>query len=212
MKIKDPVSSLTHLVGALLSAIGTVFLIRAASGGDVWDIVSFSIFGISLILLYSASATYHWVNGEKASGILRKIDHIMIYVLIAGTYTPICLGPLRGVWGWSIFGIVWGLTLGGVFLKIFWMKAPRWISTAIYLAMGWVVIFAIAPIMNTFKLYELQWLLYGGISYTIGAVLYGLKWPTFKNKYFGFHEIFHILIILGSLCHYYFIINYVLAL
>jgi hemolysin III len=213
MKIKDPVSALSHLAGIIASIVGTVYLIIwAVNKGDVWDVVSFSIFGASLILLYTASTVYHWVLSEEASKILRKIDHIMIYVLIAGTYTPVCLGPLRGGWGWAIFGVVWGLTIGGLFLKLFWMNAPRWLSTAIYLAMGWVVIFAIVPMLKLFSIQAFLWLLAGGMSYTIGAIFYGLKWPDLKNKYFSFHEIFHILILLGSLCHYYFIVHFVLAI
>ncbi len=216
-KIKDPVSGFTHLAGAIASIVGLVFLIiwAAKYGEGAWDVVSFTIFGVSLILLYTCSANYHLFNvGEKGTRVLRKLDHIMIYILIAGSYTPICLGPLRGGWGWSIFGVVWGLAIAGLFLTIFWLNAPRWLTTGLYLAMGWVVIIAIYPIIVKFsalgQLQSLWWLLAGGIFYTIGAVLYGLKWPKLKNPYFGFHEIFHIFIMLGSLCHYWFIIRYVL--
>ena len=141
---------------------------------------------------------------------------LMIYFLIAGTYTPICLGPLRGGWGWSIFGVVWGLAILGLFLTIFWIKAPRWLTTGIYLGMGWIVIIAIYPIIVIFRdlnaLGSLLWLLAGGIFYTIGGILYGLKWPKLKNKYFSFHEIFHIFIMLGSFCHFWFIFRYILPL
>lgn len=209
--MKDLISCISHFIGAIASVVGLVFLvIWACLYGDTWNIVSFSIYGASLILLYSASTVYHWVKGEKVSATFRIVDHIMIYVLIAGTYTPIALGPLRGPWGWSIFGIVWGLTLLGIFFKLFWMTAPRWLSTSIYLGMGWVVVIAAIPMIKTFTMEALFWLILGGLFYTIGAVLYGLKWPKFKNKYFGFHELFHIFILLGSLSHYWFIINYVL--
>ena len=144
----------------------------------------------------------------------RKFDHIMIYILIASTYTPICLGPLRGPWGWSIFGVVWGIALIGTILTSVWLKAPRWLTTSLYLIMGWTVIVAIYPVIITFSklnmLHSLWWLVAGGIFYTIGAIIYGLKWPSLKNKYFGFHEIFHIFVMLGSLCHYWFIIHYIL--
>lgn len=218
MKLKDPVSGLTHLVGAIASIVGLVFLIIQAVSHSVeigWDVVSFSIFGTGLILLYTFSSLYHLLNvGEKATTVLRKFDHIMIYILIAATYTPICLGPLRGAWGWSIFGIVWGLAIIGTILTIVWLKAPRWLTTGIYLAMGWTVIIAIYPMITIFnelgQLTSLWWLLAGGISYTIGAIIYGFKWPHFKNKYFGFHELFHLFVMLGSLCHYWFIIHYVL--
>lgn len=203
VKIKDPVSGFSHLFGAIASTVGLVFLIIYASlfGEGAWDIVSFTIFGVGLILLYTFSSLYHLLNlGEKGTRVFRKFDHIMIYVLIAATYTPICLGPLRGGWGWSIFGVVWGLAVIGTFLTIFWINAPRWLTTSIYLAMGWTVIVAAYPMITIFSslnaLPSLLWLLAGGIFYTIGGVLYGLKWPHFKNKYFGFHELFHIFILL----------------
>lgn len=216
-KVKDPVSGFSHLLGAIASIVGLVFLIiwAAKYGEGAWDVVSFTIFGVSMFLLYVCSANYHLFNvGEKATRVLRKLDHIMIYILIAGTYTPICLGPLRGGWGWSIFGVVWGIALIGVFLTIFYLKAPRWITTGLYLAMGWLVVIATYPMIVTFSqagmLYSLWWLLAGGLLYTIGAIIYALKWPPLKNKYFGFHEIFHIFILLGSFCLYWFIIRYVL--
>lgn len=202
-KIKDPVSGFSHAFGAVLSVAGLVLLIVYAAlyGEGAWDIVSFTIFGVGLLLLYTFSSLYHLLNlGEKGTRVFRKFDHIMIYILIAATYTPICLGPLRGGWGWSIFGVVWGIALIGIFLTIFWLNAPRWLTTSIYLAMGWTVIVAIYPMLTTFAslnaLGSLLWLLAGGILYTIGGVLYGLKWPHFKNKYFGFHELFHIFILL----------------
>ena len=216
-KIKDPVSGLTHLIGAIASIAGLVFLIIYAAkyGEGAIDVVSFTLFGSSLIFLYTFSALYHLLNvGEKATRILRKLDHIMIYILIAGSYTPIVLGPLIGGWGWSIFGVIWGLALFGLFLTIFWLKAPRWLTTGIYLSMGWIVIIAIYPMIKIFleknAFNSLFWLLLGGIFYTVGGAIYGLKKPKLKNKYFGFHEIFHIFVMLGSLCHFWFIIRYVL--
>ena len=216
-KIKDPITGFSHLVGPIASIVGLVFLIIYAAkyGEGAWDVVSLTILGSGLILLYTASSVYHLCNvGPKATKVLRKLDHIMIYILIAATYTPVCLGPLRGGWGWSIFGVVWGLAIFGLFLTIFWLDAPRWLTTGIYLAMGWTVIIAIYPMITTFSklnaLGSLWWLLAGGIFYTIGAILYGLKWPKLKNKYFGFHEIFHLFILAGSLCQYWFIIRYVL--
>ena len=216
-KVKDPVSGFSHLFGAVLSIAGLVFLIIYAAkfGEGAWDVVSFTIFGSGLILLYTFSSLYHLLNlKEKATNVFRKFDHIMIYILIAATYTPVCLGPLRGPWGWSIFGVVWGIAVIGIFLTIFWLNAPRWLTTGLYLAMGWTVIVAIYPMITIFSslnaLGSLLWLLAGGIFYTIGGIIYGLKWPHLKNKYFGFHEIFHIFILLGSICHFIFIFNYVL--
>lgn len=218
LKIKDPISGFTHLIGALASIVGLVFLIVMSalySNEKGWDIVSFTIFGVGLILLYTFSSLYHLLNvGKKATIVLRKFDHIMIYVLIASTYTPICLGPLRGPWGWSIFGVVWGLAIIGIVLTSIWINIPRWLSTSIYVAMGWTIIIAVYPLITVFyklsSLKSLIWLLGGGIFYTIGALIYSLKWPNFKNKYFGFHEIFHIFVMFGSLFHYWFIINYIL--
>ena len=217
-KIKDPVSGFTHLFGAILSIAGLVILIVMAalySNEKGWDITSFSIFGTGLILLYTFSSLYHLLNvGETATRVLRKFDHIMIYVLIASTYTPICLGPLRGPWGWTIFGIVWGLAVIGIILTSIWINAPRWLTTILYLAMGWTVVIAIYPMITIFSnlnaLSSLWWLLAGGIFYTIGAIIYGFKIPKFENKYFGYHEIFHIFVMLGSFCQYWFILRYLL--
>ena len=217
-KIKDPVSGFTHLAWAVLSIAGLVLLIVwAAMYSDevAWDVVSFSIFGTSLILLYTFSAIYHLCNvGERATSVLRKLDHIMIYILIAGTYTPICLGPLRGGWGWTVFGIVWGFGILGIIFTAIWIKAPRWLSTTIYLCMGWAVIIATYPLITTFleagQFASLGWLLAGGLFYTIGAVIYGLKKPDLHIPGIGFHEIFHIFVMLGSLCHFWFIFRYIL--
>lgn len=217
MKVKDPVSGFSHLIGAILSVAGLVLLIVFAAkfGEGAWDVVSFTIFGVGLFLLYTFSSLYHLLNvGPTATRVFRKFDHIMIYVLIASSYTPICLGPLRGPWGWSIFGVVWGLAIIGIILTAVWINAPRWLTTLIYLAMGWTVIIAIYPMITIFKelnaVNSLWWLVAGGLFYTVGAVIYGLKWPHLKNKYFGFHEIFHIFVMLGSLCHFWFIFHYLL--
>ena len=166
-------------------------------------------------MLYTFSSLYHLLNvGETATRVLRKFDHIMIYVLIASTYTPICLGPLRGPWGWTIFGIVWGLAVIGIILAAIWINAPRWLTTILYLAMGWTVIIAVYPMITIFSnlnaLSSLWWLLAGGIFYTIGAIIYGFKIPKFENKYFGYHEVFHIFVMLGSFCQYWFILRYLL--
>lgn len=222
VKVKDPVSGGTHAIGAVLSIFGLVFLViwAAKYGEGAWDIVSFSIFGAGLILLYTFSGLYHLLDlKEKGTRILRKFDHIMIYVLIAATYTPIALGPLRtlGGWGWSVFGIVWGLAVAGTILTVLWLEAPRWLTTSIYIAMGWVVLVALLPMIKVFLaattingVEALLWLLAGGVFYTIGGLIYGLKWPNIQSKYVGFHEIFHIFVMLGSACHYWFIIRYIL--
>lgn len=216
-KIKDPVSGISHLIGAVLSVIGLVFLIvySAKYGEGAWDVVSFTIFGVGLILLYTFSTLYHMLNiGERGTRVFRKFDHMMIYVLIAASYTPICLGPIRGSWGFSILGVVWGLAILGIILTAVWLQAPRWLTTSIYIAMGWLVIVMAYPLLTTFKelnaLYSLIWLLVGGIFYTIGGVVYGLKKAPFTTKHFGFHEIFHIFVLFGSICQYWFIFRYLL--
>ena len=217
-KVRDLVSGLTHCIGAGLSLAGLVVLIVFASiWGDAFDVVSFTIFGVGLFLTYLFSTLYHWLNiSEKGLTVFRKFDHIMIYILIASSYTPVCLGPLRGPWGWTIFGIIWGLAILGTILTSVWIKAPRALTTTIYVIMGWFVLIAIIPLIKVFKdanlLYSLLWLLVGGIFYTIGGIIYAIKKPKKKILGFGFHEIFHIFVMLGSACQYFFILIYVLKI
>ncbi len=209
--LRDPASGLSHLAGAALSVVGLVVLLRVAVGNhDPWQIVSFAVFGGSLILLYSASAIYHLLNVPARAGVvLRKLDHIMIFVLIAGTYTPVCLVALRGPAGYAMLAVIWSLAVAGVFFKVFYLNAPRWAYTGIYLLMGWICVFAIVPLARAVGVRRLLWLLAGGVFYSVGAVIYGLKKPNLVPGWLGFHEIFHIFIILGSLSHFYFV--YLLA-
>ena len=208
---KDPASGLSHLVGAVLSVIGLIALLHVGiANHDVWQIVSFAIFGGSLILLYSASATYHLLNvSVRAEVVLRKLDHIMIFVLIAGTYTPICLIKLRGPAGYAMLTVVWSLAVAGVFFKVFYLNAPRWAYTGVYLLMGWMSLFIMVPLARAVGFRSLLWLLVGGAFYSLGAVIYGLKKPNLIPGWLGFHEIFHVFIIMGSLSHFYFV--YMLA-
>lgn len=207
-RIKDPASGITHLIGAVLSVAGLVLMIifcSLYSNEKAWDIVTCTIFGTALILLYLFSTLYHMLNlGPKGTKVFRKFDHIMIYILIAATYTPICLGPLRGGWGWSIFGVVWGMALLGTILTAVWIDAPRKLTTAFYILMGWVVVIAAYPMITTFSkipngMTSLGWLLAGGIFYTVGGIMYALKWPKINFKYWGFHETFHIFVMLRKL-------------
>lgn len=218
-KIKDPVSGITHLIGTVLSIAGLVLLIVFSalySNEKAWDIVSFSIFGVACILLYLFSTLYHMLNlGEKGTRIFRKFDHIMIYIVIAATYTPVCLGPLRGPWGWSIFGVVWAMAILGTVFTAIWINTPRKLSTGLYILMGWTVVIAAYPMIKTFSaiprgMEGLAWLLAGGIFYTIGGVIYALKWPKLKLKYWGFHEIFHIFVMLGTFCQFWFLFKYLI--
>ncbi len=213
MKVKDPLSGYSHLVGILLSITGLVLLVYYASvHGSVWHVVSFSIFGASLILLYTASTLYHLLLvPPKVTDILRNIDHMMIYVLIAGTYTPICLIPLRGIWGWSLFGSIWGIALLGIILKGVWRGAPRWLSTTFYIVMGWLVVIAFIPLMNSIPLPGIAWLVTGGILYSMGGIIYAIKKPNLFPG-LGFHEIFHIFVMLGSFSHFWLMYRYILYL
>lgn len=213
-KFRDPISGFTHLIGAFLSLIGMVILIRLSIyKHSSWAVIAFSIFGISLILLYSASSTYHIAKvSEKVINILRRIDHSMIYILIAGTYTPICLLALKGTLGITLFTIVWVLALTGVIFKMCWFNCPRKLSTLFYIVMGWLVIFFIVPIIKAISINGFMWLLMGGVFYTIGGIIYALKWPKINSKLFGFHELFHIFVMLGSLCHYYLMLRFVMFL
>jgi hemolysin III len=208
---KDLVSGLLHLIGALLAVAGLLWLIAEAGvHGTVWHLVSFAVYGASLILLYTASALYHLLPLSPRGNLwLRRIDHMMIFVLIAGTYTPFCLVPLRGAWGWTLLAIVWGLAIGGIVLKAVWMGAPRWLSVAFYLGMGWVVIVAVAPLVRTLPPGALAWIAAGGLAYTVGAVFYALKWPNLAPRYFGFHEVWHLFVLGGSFSHYWAILRYV---
>ena len=211
-KFREPISSLTHLVGALLSTIGLILLIKFSLDTSNWyNTVILAVFGISSILLYSASSTYHKsTSSRKVIKILRRVDHSMIYVLIAGTYTPICLIALKGNIGTFLFLGIWLLAFIGILLKIIWFDAPRWLYTLFYILMGWISVFAIVPIIKAISLGGFMWLLAGGLFYTIGAIIYATKRPKINLKFFGFHEIFHIFIMLGSLCHFILMFKYIM--
>lgn len=203
-----PWSAITHGVGAALAVLGTVLLLvrSVLLGLDAWHIVSFAVYGASMICLYTASTLYHSVNAPVAGRLaLRKYDHCSIALLIAGSYTPICLTVLRtqGAWGWSIFGVIWAMALCSCALSLFWIDAPRWITAGVYLAMGWLAVVALYPLFQAFSPAGMAWLVAGGLLYTVGGVLYAVKWPGRNNPRFGCHEIFHIFILLGSICHFF---------
>lgn len=211
-KVRDPISALTHFLAFLSSIpILIILVVKASNEATIYHVVSLIIFGISLILLYGASTVYHTlvVPNEKLK-ILKKIDHMMIFVLIAGTYTPICLIPLRGAWGWTLLVLVWGFAIFGIILKAFWINAPRWLSTSIYVVMGWLVVIAFMPLEKAVPFSGILLLVLGGVVYTIGALVYALKWPKFNFKYWGFHEIFHIFVMLGSAFHIIFMFNFII--
>jgi hemolysin III len=200
----ERLNSITHLIGTSLALAGLVVLVvHAARLGDSWKIVSFSIYGATLVALYLFSTLYHSTRG-KARTIFRKLDHAAIYLLIAGTYTPLTLVTLRGVWGWWLFGIIWGLAIAGMLQDLLSPKRRSTLSVAIYLLMGWLVVIAIRPLEHSLPIKGLIWMVSGGLFYTVGAVFYVLG----KRLSYG-HEIFHLLVLAGSACHYFTILLYV---
>lgn len=209
--LREPINSITHLLGAFLSIIGTIVLLTHTTLPlNPVVITSILIFGISLVLLYTASGVYHLVYATDAILLrLRKLDHSMIFILIAGSYTPFCLLALDGFWKWFIIITVWSLALIGIILKMVWMNMPRWLSTGFYIGMGWIALFALKPLYASLSLGGFCYLILGGVMYTIGGIIYGTKKPNLSAD-FGFHEIFHIFVMLGSFCHYWAILNYVI--
>ena len=202
-----PWSAITHGFGAVLAAVGTALLLVQAVFMDLgsWHVVSFAIYGASMICLYTASTLYHCVNTTVAGRLaLRKYDHCSISLLIAGSYTPICLTVLReqGAWGWAIFGVVWAMALASCTLSLVWINSPRWLTSGVYLLMGWVALFALYPLSRVLPAEGFFWLVLGGVLYTVGGVLYAVKWPGRDNPRFGCHEVFHLFILAGSVCHF----------
>lgn len=211
--IREPINALTHLSGAILSFIALLAMVVKATmtTESALAISAVIVFGMSMILLYSASATYHMVIAkDKVISFLRKIDHSMIFILIAGTYTPFCLISLNGVTGWVLFSIITLVALCGVLFKMIWFNCPRWLSTSIYIVMGWMVIFVASPLSEVLSTAGLFLLVLGGILYTVGGIIYGAKPDFLKLKYMGFHEIFHIFIMLGSTAHFLCVYMYVI--
>lgn len=206
LKVKDPGSALTHFIGMVLALFAAIpLLIKASHTPDHTHVATLAIFIISMILLYSASTTYHTFDiSPKVNQTLRKIDHMMIFVLIAGTYTPVCIEILGGKTGWSMLALVWGIAAIGILINALWITCPKWFSSLIYIAMGWICVLAFSKIVAALPQAAFGWLLAGGIIYTVGGVIYALKLPFFNNrhKYFGSHEIFHLFVMGGSLCHY----------
>ena len=204
--VKDPGSALTHFIGMIMAAIAALPLLAVAAKHDSYHAVAaFAIFAGSMILLYAASTIYHTFNiSEKMNKILRKADHMMIFILIAGSYTPICLLVLGGRTGLILLAIVWAFAIAGILIKAFWVFCPKWVSSVLYIGMGWTCVLAFTQLLNSLSPAAFVWLLAGGIIYTVGGVIYALKLPIFnsKHKYFGSHEIFHLFVMAGSACHF----------
>lgn len=208
-KLREPVSGLTHLAAAVVSAFGLALLLVIGRGGAA-KIASLAVYGVSLVLMFSASASYHMV--KSTPGVirwLRKLDHSSIFLLIAGTYTPICLHFFTGFWKWGLLAVIWAIAAIGICVKMFILKAPHWLNAAIFLVMGWLSLAAIKEIIATMPPGALTWLVLGGVFFTLGAVVYIAKKPNPWPGRFGFHEIWHIFVIFGCASHFILIAWYI---
>lgn len=211
--IREPGSAITHFIGMMMAIVAaTPLMVKVALEADVTACISMAVFICSMVALYGASAIYHSVTvKENILKVFRKLDHMMIFVLIAGSYTPVCLIVLGGRMGYTLLAVVWGIALIGMTIKAFWITCPKWFSSMIYIAMGWVCLAVFGTLWNTLPHSAFLWLLAGGIIYTVGGVIYALKLPIFnaRHKYFGSHEIFHLFVMGGSICHFVFMYLYV---
>ena len=204
--VEEKTNIVSHAIGLILSIVALLLmLIRASESGDTLHIVSAAIFGASLMALYAASTLYHSAKDPKVRSRLRINDHATIYILIAGTYTPFTLITLNGWVGWTIFGVSWGMAIAGVVLKLFFTGKYTVLSTLMYVLMGWIIIFAVKPLINNLSPEGLFWLVAGGVAYTTGAIIYSIKKIHFN------HAIFHLFVLLGSFCHFISVYFYVLA-
>lgn len=199
-----PYSALTHAVGIVLALLALALLLHLTVYQSLRNVTAVTVYAVSMLCLYTASTVYHSLNtGVQGRLFLRKLDHLMIYFLIAGTYTPICLISLEGTLSGQVMLIaIWTMALLGSAFTLFWIKMPRFLTSLIYLVMGWIAIFAIYPLHQTMSTLCFVMLLVGGVLYSVGGILYALKWPGRNNRYFGCHEIFHVFIVLGSISHF----------
>lgn len=211
--LREPVNSLSHFAGILLSLVGLIVLI-IASAGEPWRLTSFVIYGLSSIFLYTSSTLLHGLKvREQVERWLLRLDHAAIFTMIAGSYTPITLITLREhspAWGWTLFGLVWGLALLGVIFKLCWLDAPRWLSTGLYLIMGWLALIAIGPMLQTLPVGGLIWLVVGGLFYSVGALVFVFERPDLYPGLLGHHELWHLLVLAGSISHFLMLFFYVL--
>jgi hemolysin III len=209
LKLREPVNGLTHLFAAAGSFTGLIFLL-VLGRDDTQRLISLLIYGSSLTLMFSASAAYHLIwKGPRLNGLLRRFDHSAIYLLIAGTYTPICLHFFSGFWAGPLLWIIWSMAGAGILLKIFLVNTPRWLTAGIYLVMGWLAVIGIQEIVRQMPTGALAWLFIGGLFYTVGAIVYMMKKPDPFPGRFGFHEIWHIFVILGSASHFFLVLIYI---
>lgn len=208
--MREPINTITHFIGVFLAIIGLgAMVINSVIKNNMNYLIGGIVFGLSMILLYSASTIYHWYNGRDSKILkLRKLDHAMIFVLIAGTYTPICLTALKGTLGYVLLILIWTLAIVGTISKVMFINMPRWLSAGMYLFLGWLSIFFIVPLFKALPTGGFVWLVTGGILYTIGSIFYASK-SKIKIAGFGFHEIFHLFILAGSLAHFILVNDYI---
>ncbi len=212
--IREPGSAITHFIGMMMAiTAATPLMVKASSTSNPMAFIAMAVFIGSMVALYGASAIYHSVTvKDNILKVFRKLDHMMIFVLIAGSYTPVCLIVLDHQIGYTLLSVVWGIAVAGMLVKAFWITCPKWFSSILYIAMGWVCLAVFGTLWNTLSLSAFLWLLAGGIVYTAGGIIYALKLPIFnsKHKNFGSHEIFHLFVMGGSICHFIFMYLYVI--
>ena len=211
--IREPGSAITHFIGMLLAVFASVpLLVKSGVSAGKTCFIAMGIFMVSMILLYGSSALYHAVNvSARALKVFRKVDHMMIFVMIAGSYTPVCLIVLGGRTGMMLLGLVWSIALVGMGINLFWITCPKWFSSVVYIALGWACVLVFGELLEVLPISAFLWLLAGGVIYTIGGIIYALKLKVFNGKhtYFGSHEIFHLFVMGGSICHFIFMYGYV---
>jgi hemolysin III len=208
-RFRDPISGLTHLAGALVALAGLPVLLYLGRG-DPRTEIALLVYGASLVAMFGSSATYHLVKARpQVTQRLRKLDHSAIYLLIAGTYTPICLHFFHGFWCWGMLGLIWTLALAGIGAKLFIINTPRWLTAGTYLLMGWLAVMASGEMLRAMPAGALWGVLVGGLFYTVGAVVYAAEWPRLAPGKFGFHELWHVFVILGALSHFWVVARYV---
>lgn len=210
LRMKEPVNTWTHFVTFLAAIVGLVFLV-ILSRHNVSKLVTMSIYGSSMIILYGASSLYHWVTTSPSKElVLKKIDHVSIYILIAGSYTPVFYYGLDGAWKWTMLTCVWGLAVIGMMLKFWFIHLPRYVSTAFYVSLGWIALVPVVKLVSNLPTGALVLMLAGGVAYTVGAIIYATKCFDFFPKRFGFHEIFHLFVSAGSIVHFVMVAVYLL--
>lgn len=211
--IREPGSAITHFIGMMMAIVAaTPLMVKASMDTDRTAFIAMAVFIGSMVVLYGASAVYHSVTvKDNILKVFRKLDHMMIFVLIAGSYTPVCLVVLEPKSGYALLTAVWGIAIAGMVIKACWITCPKWFSSLLYIAMGWLCLAVFGTLWSTLSLDAFLWLLAGGIIYTVGGVIYALKLPLFnsKHKNFGSHEIFHLFVMGGSICHFIFMYLYV---